>query len=142
MYDNGYVRRYNEHEIEAILANMTPEKARNSFRLYSLSELYDLYDVYNESWDSDIRKYASIISEVIKEKKEKGDTASSRSYSGNSEFVDMAVNLQLDYLERAREEREYYRESTYDVKESGLETLRELSGRPKSKNLHLRQEEW
>ena len=43
MYDDGYVRRYNEHEIEAILANMTPEKARNSFRRYSLSELYDIY---------------------------------------------------------------------------------------------------
>ena len=145
MYDDGYVRRYNEHEIEAILANMTPEKARNSFRRYSLSELYDIYDAYNESWDSDIRKYASIITEVINEKKAKGETLSSSkssSYSGNSEFVDMAVNLQLDYLERAKEEREYYRESTYDVKESGLESLRELSGRQKSKNLHLRQEEW
>ena len=133
MSDKGvYVRSrypgYNEEKIAAVLSGMTREKAEVLFSKYSKEELEDLYSIFDESCDYEIRRYSSVISDVIKKKKEgKYKDEDHDLNSEEVEFIHMAVVTLSDYLHGIIEDHEYGKERglyiEYTVSDKWLDLL-------------------
>lgn len=137
---------YNDEKIAAVLSGMTPKKAEVLFSKYSMEELEDLSSVFYESQDYEIKAYSSVISNVMKKKREGEYKEASHDFDADElEFIHMAVVSLSDYLHGIKEDIEYAKSRglyvEYDVSDKGLEMLdryrKDIDSKMKKKNKEL-----